>query len=106
MSLPKNVKNIAAQFVQGLINAQAEINKIDEQIAALQHRRNVLVNSIDGGTKAIEQITHQPAAELIKELFLDTPNAVLRSDMTIGDAIATILSNEGPQFQKDIIERI
>ncbi len=106
MALTKQEKDLVAAFIQQYNLVQAEVNNIDGEILALQHKRNTLVMGLESGILGIEQITQKSRQQLFKEAFLDVPPPLLNSNMTIGDAIATILSNEGPQFQKDIIEKI
>ncbi len=106
MGLTKSERNLLTTYLHQYNLANAEVTKIDADLVALLHRRNVIVNGLEQYLIGIEQITQKTRQQLFKEALMEAPPPLLNSNMTIGDAMATIISNEGPQFQKDLIEKI
>jgi hypothetical protein len=88
-----------------------ELRKLEAEMMPLQEKRRELVKDIRKILRNRKNITDYvktglPKIELFDEYLKRQEVQPLNPSMKLGDAIEAIIKTDGPQFQKDIINKI
>lgn len=90
-----------------LANLRMRLAMTNAKIETLQKHRSAILRQIRKVFRpySIEQPKDNDLVSTYLRMLMDE-EGIVRSDMTLGDAMEKIIKEHGPQSQKDLIERI